>query len=166
MSDGKRDYKKEEAEGRHCKKCGEFKLWSEFSLKRPKGKAPGYQPRCKTCAAQDTREWNERNKSTARDRYLQRQYGISELEYKARLLSQNNSCLLCGVEFNHSTWCADSPVVDHCHTSGHVRGILCNECNRGLGYFHDNKETLMNAIQYLSGDVLASEKGGARAFYD
>jgi hypothetical protein len=39
--------------------------------------------------------------------------------------------------------------VDHCHTGGHVRGIICNECNRGLGYFRDSPNALRNAASYL-----------------
>jgi hypothetical protein len=143
---------------KQCKKCQEWKPLSEYSHKRPKGRKPGLQPRCKACAAQDTRDWNIKNKTSARERYLQRKYNMGENEYDAMLLSQNNMCLLCGTEFS-STWGADAPVVDHCHTHGNVRGILCNECNRGLGYFHDNKETLMNAIRYLSGEDLTSAGG-------
>ena len=142
-----------------CTKCKQEKPLSEYSHKRAKNRKPGLQPRCKACAAEDTRIWNEKNRDTARDRYLQRQYGITESEYNARLVSQNNCCLLCKVEFNHDVWGGNSPVVDHCHTHGHVRGILCNECNRGLGYFHDNIGALMNAIKYLSGEELTPEGG-------
>ena len=135
--------------GRVCKKCGIFKEWSQFSYKRPTGKKAGYQPRCKTCAAEDTRQWNLKNKETARNRYLQRSYGISENEYNARLLSQDNSCPICKKEFSFGEFGPDSPVVDHCHTGGHVRGIICNECNRGLGYFRDSPNALRNAASYL-----------------
>ena len=142
-----------------CKKCGVEKPITEYSYKRPTGRKPGYQPRCKSCAAEDTRQWNLKNKSTARDRYLRRVYGIGEKEYDSLLLSQGNRCLLCNTEFIFGEWGPDSPVVDHCHIHGHVRGILCNECNRGLGYFHDNKEALMNAVKYLARSDLNLEGG-------
>jgi len=131
-----------------CTKCKEEKLISEFSFKRPTNRKPGYQCRCKTCCAKDTKDWNEKNKETARERYLQRQYGISENEFLSRLLHQNNSCLICNKEFS-KTWGPNAPVVDHCHTKGHIRGILCNACNRGLGYYHDNPDILRNAANYL-----------------
>ena len=158
MTNGKRDYKKVINEfGRTCQRCHEYKTWDAYSAKTVRGKL-GKQPKCKICAAQETKEWNEKNKETARDRYLKRSYGISEKEYLSMLLVQNNSCLLCKKEFSDK-WGPDAPVVDHCHTYGHVRGVLCNECNRGLGYFHDNKEALMNAIKYLSGGDMTSEGG-------
>lgn len=136
---------------KQCTKCGEIKPLTEYSQKNSKNRKPALQPRCKICAAQDTREWNIKNKETARERYLQRHYGMSENEYKARLLAQNNSCIICGKEFSNGSFGPDSPVVDHCHTHGNVRGILCNECNRGLGYFHDNPEALLKAASYLTG---------------
>lgn len=132
-----------------CTKCGKDKPVSEFSYKRAKGRKPGLQPRCKTCCASDTRDWYKRNKNTARERYLQTRYGMSENEYAARLLAQNNCCILCGTEFSAGDYGPNSPVVDHCHTHGHVRGILCNECNRGLGYFHDNPSALRAAAKYI-----------------
>jgi len=70
-------------------------------------------------------------------------------EYKARLLHQNNKCLLCEKEFADGGFSSDSPVVDHCHSSGKIRGILCNECNRGLGYFRDNSLALAKASKYI-----------------
>ena len=138
-----------------CKKCKQEKPLSEYSHKRQKNRLPGLQPRCKSCASEDTKQWTIKNKNTYRERYLQRTYKISENEYKSRLLFQNNQCLLCGVEFNLDSWGADSPVVDHCHSTNKVRGILCNECNRGLGYFHDNQQTLTKAIKYLEENKFA-----------
>lgn len=132
---------------------------TEFSKKTVRGKE-GLQLRCKVCAAEDTRIWNLQNQQTRRDRYLKNKYNISENEYNAMLLSQNNSCIICGVEFSN-VWGADAPVVDHCHTTGKVRGILCNECNRGLGYFHDNSISLENAILYLRNNNAISKKWGS-----
>lgn len=75
---------------------------------------------------------------------------------------QNNCCKICNRKLNTTIEVrqlqSNSAVVDHCHISGKVRGILCNECNRGLGYFHDNKESLMNAAQYLT-ETESSEGG-------
>jgi hypothetical protein len=132
-----------------CKKCKVEKPLSEYSHKRPKNRPPGLQPRCKTCSSEDTKLWNLKNKETSKDRYLKRTYGISESEYNSRLINQNNRCPLCNKEFSFNTFGPDSPVVDHCHTHGHVRGIICNECNRGLGYFRDNPEALRKAAKYL-----------------
>lgn len=131
-----------------CTKCGELKTLSEYSHKRAKGRPPGLQPRCKVCAAQDTREWNIKNKASARNRYLLYKYGITEVQYLEMLAKQQNCCAICGTQFS-DVWGADAPVVDHCHATGNVRGLLCNECNRGLGYFHDNPEALTNAASYI-----------------
>ena len=171
QKDGKRNYKKWDEQGRVCTACQTYKLWDDFSWKRSareKGKPEIHkqkQPKCKICAAKDTRRWVTDNKDTAKERYLQRTYGIGEKEYQAMLLSQNNCCVLCGTEFVSGGWGPDSPVVDHCHTQGHVRGILCNECNRGLGYFHDNPIALQRAAQYLTGNMNLRE-GAAHAFYE
>jgi hypothetical protein len=132
-----------------CTKCKVEKPLSDYSHKRPKGRKPGLQPRCKVCCTEDTKQWTIKNKETARDRYLQRTYNITETEYNARLLAQDNKCPLCSTEFTHGDYGPNSPVVDHCHINGHVRGILCNECNRGLGYYHDDPKALRKAADYL-----------------
>lgn len=57
-----------------------------------------------------------------------------------KFLSDNPDCALCGEPGQH---------IDHCHTTGRVRGHLCNNCNKGLGHFKDNPDTLLKAIEYL-----------------
>lgn len=158
-TNGKRDYKR-------CTKCGIEKELTEYSFKRPTNRKPGFQCRCKSCCAEDTKDWYTKNKDKAKDYRLRKAYGFGLDEYNARLLAQSFSCPLCGVEFSDGDFGPNSPVVDHCHTQGHVRGILCNECNRGLGYFHDNKEALMKAAQYLADGELSEEIGVARAIHN
>lgn len=132
-----------------CRKCKEEKPLSEYSHKRPTGRQPGLQPRCKSCSSQDTQDWYKNNKDKVKDNALRKAYGFGLDEYKARLIAQNNQCIICLKEFSSGSYGPDSPVVDHCHIYGHIRGILCNECNRGLGYYHDNPAALRRAAQYI-----------------
>jgi hypothetical protein len=70
-------------------------------------------------------------------------YGINKEQYLAMLEAQNNSCAICEMEFTAT------PHIDHDHVSNHVRGLLCRECNYGLGNFRDNVTFLASAISYL-----------------
>ena len=67
------------------------------------------------------------------------------------LLQQNNKCKTCGTEikFGGPQMRDSSANVDHCHTTGKVRGILCNPCNTSLGKVRENITTLTNMIEYL-----------------
>ena len=61
------------------------------------------------------------------------------------LLHQNNKCLICQAELDSKS----RRHIDHCHTTGAVRGILCSTCNKGLGQFKDNPKLLRRAAKYL-----------------
>ena len=65
---------------------------------------------------------------------------------------QQGECKLCYRKVSVGGIGPNRAVVDHCHKNGHVRGILCNECNRALGYFHDNITAIENAVDYLRND--------------
>ncbi len=157
--------------GRVCSICTMYKYWDSFSWKRSKkykDKQPKIhqikQPKCKSCAHIETKEWrNRQSQERLKHLYLMNTYGLSYQEFITMLESQKYSCKLCYREVKANIEVrqlrSNSAVVDHNHISGKVRGILCNECNRGLGYFHDNKETLMNAIIYLTEDEQTSEGG-------
>lgn len=60
----------------------------------------------------------------------------------AKRFKEGKSCVICGA--------ADGLAVDHCHTTGEIRGVLCRPCNLGLGYFRDDPERLLGAIKYLA----------------
>jgi len=72
-------------------------------------------------------------------------------EYLGKILQQDNKCAICNIdiEFIGNSKDYNSAVIDHCHNTGKVRGILCNHCNIALGLLKDNTETLLNAIVYL-----------------
>jgi Recombination endonuclease VII len=65
-------------------------------------------------------------------------------QYQALLLSQNNKCAICKLSFDEA-----EQHLDHCHATGIIRGILCNNCNLGLGLFKDNIKSLEAAAAYL-----------------
>ena len=80
-----------------------------------------------------------------RDRHYKWKYNLTSEEYTNKLNEQNGVCGVCGsMEFFFKRILA----VDHDHTTGKVRGLLCNKCNLGLGNFKDSIETLKSAIKY------------------
>lgn len=71
-------------------------------------------------------------------------YGLTPAEL-AELLRQNNVCAICKT----AGWTRKGPQVDHDHETGRVRGILCSNCNQGLGRFKDDPSLLLSAVEYL-----------------
>lgn len=101
--------------------------------------------KCKPCYTERQKVWNKNNKDKHKqnDRRwrLKKHYGLSESEYLDMVTNHNGRCAICNQE---------SPLnVDHCHTSGNVRGLLCKSCNLGLGSFSDDIERLQAAVEYL-----------------
>lgn len=75
------------------------------------------------------------------------QYGMTLHDYEYMLAAQGYACAICHAgpeEEKHKTLC-----VDHCHTTGKVRGLLCTRCNRALGLFRDCQKVLKAAVRYL-----------------
>lgn len=78
-----------------------------------------------------------------RHHVLKSRYGITMEDYYQMLAHQENRCAICNIE---ATKTLD---VDHCHETGKVRGLLCNNCNRGIGHLKDNSEMLRKAADYI-----------------
>ena len=126
---------------RTCNVCFEDKPLTDY-YKTSKG---GYHGKCKVCyKLKQTRPSPESRK----EYYLQRAFGMSLEDYSEKLEAQGGVCGICGSHppENRKKYLA----VDHCHESGEIRGLLCDNCNRGLGLLGDNISSLQKAIEYLS----------------
>lgn len=70
-------------------------------------------------------------------------YGLTASEFEALLEKQHSQCPIC------LNGLIASPHIDHDHTTGRVRGLLCPSCNKGLGFLADDVDRLWRAIDYL-----------------
>jgi hypothetical protein len=77
--------------------------------------------------------------------HLERRYGISRTDYQVLLTAQRGVCPVCGNR-SKKTLC-----VDHCHSTGTIRGLLCRQCNFGLGCFGEDQAAMIAALAYLGG---------------
>ena len=126
---------------RHCPACGETKLLDDFP--RNRSARSGYGRYCKPCHNAKGKETRERLYGGTREYHLRRRYGVGQKEFDELLAEQGGVCAICGS--------ADPQHLDHDHRTGWVRGILCFNCNGGLGQFRDSPERLARAITYLRG---------------
>ena len=118
--------------------------------KRITGKYPRGQ--CKACVRTYVCNWKTNNRDHARNTYLKRIFGISLDDYNFLFKKQKKRCAICKINQNklhRRDKRNNSLYVDHDHRTGKVRGLLCVDCNRGLGSFRDCIENLKNAIKYL-----------------
>ena len=79
-------------------------------------------------------------------------FGVDQEMYDEMVAEQDNCCAICGEHASvpKDRWDGTSELqIDHCHKTGLVRGLLCTQCNNGLGRFKDNIENLKKAIWYL-----------------
>lgn len=97
------------------------------------------------------RKWYAENPEKARALMrkgsLRRRYGLTPTEYDEMSAAQGGACAICSG--NRSARKCQL-AVDHCHDTNVIRGLLCTNCNAGLGYFADSPKLLMAAIQYLA----------------
>lgn len=92
---------------------------------------------------------NDRRREWNRAYMLSYRHGITADDYDTMLVNQGGVCAICGTDQPGGRR-SERFHVDHDHETGEVRGLLCNECNQGLGKFQDSVEMLRAAIQYLA----------------
>lgn len=97
------------------------------------------------------RKYNKLHPDKVKHWNLQKDFGISLLQYKDLYNNQNGLCAICN-QPKSFTRCGKilSLAVDHCHKTGIIRGLLCRYCNLGLGNFKDNSIYLKRAANYVS----------------
>lgn len=142
---------------KRCSKCHIEKPLSEFH----KGNCrDGKRSWCRSCGSAYAKKYKEKNKERIqqymreynsdpelrkrkRGIHLRKTYGLTPEQWTEMLKEQHGSCAICGAE--------TELFVDHCHETKQIRGLLCLQCNSGLGYFRDHIPTLHAAIWYLKG---------------
>jgi hypothetical protein len=134
-----------------CNGCSTEKQVVDFY--RDQKSKSGFTSKCKECikAYQDIwRKDNKGKKAKANTSwYYRTTHGITPEEFLQRAKEQHNKCKICLVDLTFDTIKDTKAVMDHCHTTGEKRGVLCYSCNLGLGKFKDNVDAISRAVNYL-----------------
>lgn len=137
-----------------CSECQQEKNIDDFWLHPTKRKdgTQRHRSKCKQCEIKSklNKYHNEGGKEQQAKRSfknLMNKYGITPEIYEQERKNQDFKCALCGK--HESTQHHNRLYVDHCHSTGLYRGLLCNTCNCGLGSFNDNIELMKKAIEYV-----------------
>jgi hypothetical protein len=138
-----------------CSKCGKIQAPQKFY--KDKSRKDSLSPWCKQCVAAYNAGRPKRPKKhyassprQQREYQLRHMYGIAGGDYDAMLAAQGGKCAICQT---------DTPgrynrfQVDHDHSTGRVRGLLCGNCNRGIGNLRDSPDLLRAASRYIAGVV-------------
>lgn len=150
-----------------CKRCQEERPLDKFHKDVRSGGKIYQRHICKICTNADARKYKANRppekKKLAQEKYAEwrkdnyeayaklnrfhrwKNAGIDPAEAESYFQSHNGECDLCGLRETVNR----SLAVDHCHDTGKIRGMLCQRCNRGLGFLRDDPELLAKAIIYL-----------------
>jgi hypothetical protein len=143
LNRGPKAHEDESSDTKRCTKCEKLLHLFQFT-KETRGRK-GVRTVCKQCGNEYRQ--TPKHKIAKRNTSLKSLYGITAIEYTQLLESQNRCCAICGtkqpVGFKYF-------VVDHCHGSGNIRGLLCNRCNVMIGMAKDRPEVLQAGAKYLN----------------
>ncbi len=130
-----------------CGTCKEHLPHDSFAKCKSNART-GRQWSCRSCKAEQAKKYHGRYDIKFRDwkHNIKKKYGITPDDWDRMYEQQGGKCAICSCDCTTGRKLA----VDHCHTSGNVRGLLCAKCNQGLGYFDDNTDFLGKAIEYLN----------------
>lgn len=147
-----------------CARCQTSKPIEDFSVRKTGPSAGLRHNICKGCKAAQARAWYQANKERAlanrRRLQLDADFGITPEEYAAMLEAQGGVCATCGrPETTEQAGTLVRLSVDHCHTTGKVRGLLCHACNRSIGLFGEDVALMERAIEYLERHLAADHAG-------
>lgn len=146
---------KKAEKSRLCSYCSEEKPLTEDYFHKDKRRKGGFNHYCKVCRKEYgylrykkniNKERERYHSEEGRDLWLNRKYNITSSEYDIILKAQKNCCAICG---KHISKLKIRLCVDHDHNTGEIRGLLCGNCNKGLGFFDDSVALLVKATKYL-----------------
>lgn len=127
-----------------CPKCSTDKPLSAFS--KNKSRKDGLNGWCKSCLYGPCSDAQKKDKTGNRNKLLKSRYGIDIQDFNTMFLKQEGKCGICG---KHQGQLSRTLSVDHDHATGKVRELLCDLCNRAIGYLKEDENLLLAAIEYL-----------------
>lgn len=136
-----------------CTKCNKILPLTRFAL-RSDTKKP--RSRCRECTNEDNLKRYHNSEKTkaahknASYRHRIKSYGLTLDQYDEMYESQDGNCKICSEKPDRNL------VIDHCHKTGVIRGLLCNSCNVALGAAKDDPEILSKMISYLETNIVRS----------
>lgn len=135
-----------------CTRCNQTKPLEQFYA-ASSGRRGSVRTPCISCIATQSKSWAKTNTRRTVSKHLKSRYGISIDEFEALSKSQHDVCAICKRPCSSKQRLS----VDHNHQTGQVRGLLCANCNHGLGHFMDSPELLRKAAIYLKTSELEVE---------
>lgn len=108
---------------------------------------------CKDCAnAKERERWRKKSREKRRSYWIHKKYGLTYEEYEKMFNDQQGLCLICDRQISIETTknSVETACVDHCHTTGAVRGLLCNHCNRALGLLEEDPIRIQRLKEYVA----------------
>lgn len=117
-----------------------------------KSNKSGFRNQCRVCVNEKSVQWrknfSDKYHAIKIKKYWPGSTSIEDLEkYKSILTSQHGKCAICK---KHSSFLSKKLCVDHDHKTLRVRGLLCDPCNRLLGWMNDDTSIFESAISYLN----------------
>jgi hypothetical protein len=145
-----------------CPNCETEKPLTEYHKSKSSKSKLKIQPYCKSCGIIKQRNWINNNPDLYNAQKLRqrlKRFNLTVDQYDDLLAKQNGECAVCGTVLSSLPTSRLSVDHDHACCSGPtscgncVRGLLCTNCNSGLGHFKDNPNLLLSAIRYLGGAI-------------
>lgn len=103
-------------------------------------------------AKESKKKYNDKNKEKKKFYKIEKNYGLTKKQYCEILERQEYCCAICLQNVEEIS--KKTLDVDHNHKTNEIRGLLCGSCNRALGLFKDNKDSLLRAIKYLENKLV------------
>jgi hypothetical protein len=141
-----------------CTTCEQPKLLNDFY--NYKASPDGKSYRCKSCDTKARKAYHDKHYHTVRAKHRDNQrkfkYGLTKEGFEKLFLEQGGCCAICGTKLSdefgrHHKH--NKLVIDHCHSTGRVRGLLCTMCNKGIGLLKDDPSIVDRALNYLNQEI-------------
>lgn len=159
---------------RQCSECQEVKSLQHFSIGKHITKSgavtASFRRECKVCEVTKKRNHRHANPQYYREKgriqvakrtpeqkfkwMLSGQYGLTVEQYQAMIEAQNGVCAICREVPRHRSRTEGRFLVDHCHTTGKVRGLLCHNCNVSIGLLKEDPVRIRALLAYVERCVL------------